>query len=82
MKRAFVWYGRKEIEAAPCRGRGGLWQHCVDQLRELGIRRAVVQVARLFRATGSQRISLLDQSFKLFSLLGDPVRVSGFILGA
>src|SRR5262249_55172298 len=29
-----------------------------------------------------QRIALLDQSFKLFSLLRDPVRVSGFILGA
>jgi hypothetical protein len=29
-----------------------------------------------------QRISLLDQAFKLFSLLCDPVRVSSFILGA
>jgi hypothetical protein len=29
-----------------------------------------------------QRISLLDQAFKLLSLLCDPVRVSSFILGA
>ena len=29
-----------------------------------------------------QRITLLDQAFKLFSLLCDPVRVSSFILGA
>jgi hypothetical protein len=29
-----------------------------------------------------QRISLLDQPFKLFSLLCDPVCVSSFILGA
>jgi hypothetical protein len=29
-----------------------------------------------------QRISLLDQPFKLFGLLCDPVRVSSFILGA